>query len=236
MFTALSHPQRQGDPLSAKAVFSIRKARLTSIGSGAQPPDTERVLQVLAGTPSEVLRDRAILLLGFAGAFRRVDLSRLRWRDVKVTPDGLIVHLARSKTDVHGRGRDVGIPPGKSQLTCPVSAVVAWRDRVEHQLHPESMDDLPVFVIIGHSGRIGSEPLSAVTITHVVQNRATQAGLTGRWGGRSLRAGFISTAADLDIPLELIARQSRHANLDTLIRYIRVDDPFRRNTAGRVGL
>ena len=104
------------------------------------------------------------------------------------------------------------------------------------QLRPEAMSDLPVFVVVGRSGRIGVEPVSAATITCVVQTRATQAGLTGRWGGRSLRAGFISTAADLDIPLELIAKQSRHANLDTLIRYIRVDDPFRRNTAARVGL
>ena len=207
-----------------------------ALGEGTRGPVSERVLPILCGPPSEILRDRAILLLGFAGAFRRVDLARLRWRDLTTTPEGLVVHLVRSKTDVHGRGRDVGIPFGKSQLTCPVSAVEAWRARVDQQLHRVTMGDLPVFVVVGRSGRIGDEPLTAATITYVVKSRAEQAGLVGRWGGRSLRAGFISTAADLDIPLELIARQSRHANLDTLIRYIRTDDPFRRNTASRVGL
>ena len=70
----------------------------------------------------------------------------------------------------------------------------------------------------------------------IVRHRATEAGLAGHWGGRSLRAGFISTAADLDIPLETIARQSRHATLDSLVRYIRTDDPFRRNPVARMGL
>ena len=73
-------------------------------------------------------------------------------------------------------------------------------------------------------------------LTRLVRRRAEAADLDGHWGGRSLRAGFISTAADLDIPLESIARQSRHATLDTLVRYIRREDPFRRNPAARIGL
>ena len=70
----------------------------------------------------------------------------------------------------------------------------------------------------------------------VVRRRMESAGVQGRWGGWSLRAGLISTAADLDLPLELIAQQSRHASLDALVRYIRHEDLFRRNAVDRVGL
>ena len=70
----------------------------------------------------------------------------------------------------------------------------------------------------------------------MVRRRAEDAGLEGRWGGRSLRAGFISTAADLEIPLERVAAQSRHMTLDSLARYIRRLDPFTGSAAGKVGL
>ena len=89
---------------------------------------------------------------------------------------------------------------------------------------------------VGRSGRITETPLTPEALTYLVIRRAKSAGLEGHWGGRSLRAGFISTAADLDIPLEAIATQSRHATSNTLMRYIRRDDPFRRNPAAKVGL
>ena len=70
----------------------------------------------------------------------------------------------------------------------------------------------------------------------VVKRRVTSAGIAGHWGGRSLRAGLISSAADLEVPLELIAKQSRHASLDSLARYIRAQDLFVRNAVQRLGM
>ena len=183
-----------------------------------------------------MLRDKALLLLGFAGAFRRSELTGLRWADLQPVDGGLIIHLRCSKTDLAGRGRNIGIPAGKSTLTCPVRALTRWQTRVRRQWGDDFTDGLPCFVTVGRAGRLGSTPLSPDAVTRLVLRRARQAGLTGRWGGRSLRAGFISTAADLDIPLELIAHQSRHATLDSLIRYIRHDDPLRRNPAANLGL
>lgn len=234
VFTSVDRLGHGGqEPLSAKAVFSVRKSRLRSMGAAS---GLDGVIGDLGAESSEALRDRALLLVGFAGAFRRVDLTRLYWRDVTEALGGLVVHLVTSKTDVDGRGRDVGIPTGQSDLTCPVQALRAWRQRCQNQHGAGPIDDLPVFVPVGRSGRLGSTPMSPEALTRLVRRRVEQAGLDGRWGGRSLRAGFISTAADLDIPLELIARQSRHATLDTLMLYIRSDDPFRRNSASRVGL
>ena len=90
--------------------------------------------------------------------------------------------------------------------------------------------------MVGRAGRLGRTTLSPETITRVVVDRARDAGIEGHWGGRSLRAGFITSAAELEIPLEVIAQQSRHATLDTLTRYIRRENPFYRNAADRIGL
>lgn len=221
--------------LRASDIDRILRNRLDSLTADAPVPPA-MAARLLQGGPSADLRDRAMLLLGFAGAFRRVEVTRLRWSDIHDSPDGLIVHVRHSKTDPLARGADVGIPYGRSDLTCPVRALRAWRDRVVAQQGPSFDPDGPCFVRVGRAGRLGHEPLTGEALTRMLRRRAEQAGLTGRWGGRSLRAGFISTAADLDIPLELIARQSRHATLDSLILYIRQDDPFRRNASARLGM
>jgi len=72
------------------------------------------------------LRDRALLLLGFAGAFRRAELVGLDVRDLEFGSSGLVVTLRRSKTDQEGAGRRIGIPYGSTPLTCPVRAVQTW--------------------------------------------------------------------------------------------------------------
>lgn len=215
----------------SRAIFSIRKSRKESLGG-----ELDTRIALLGNAPSEVLRDKAILLLGFAGAFRRPDLCQMQWRDVSIGERGAIVRLRRSKTDREGAGVDVGIPRGTSPITCPVMALERWWDRMARQLGAERATALPCFVRVGRAGRIGTEPLTPEAITLVVRRRMSAAGIDGKWGGRSLRRGFISTAADLGIRLEDIAKQSRHVTLDSLILYIATDDPFRNNPAGQVGI
>lgn len=215
----------------SKAIYSIRRSRRESIGG-----DIDTRIALLGEVPSEVLRDKAILLLGFAGAFRRPDLCNLRWSDVTFEERGAIVRLRRSKTDREGAGVDVGIPRGRSTLTCPVTAMQRWRERVTLQFGEQFDVDLPCFARVGRAGRIDAEPLTPEAITLVVRRRMAATGIEGRWGGRSLRRGFISTAADLGIRLEDIAKQSRHATLDSLILYIAADDPLRNNAASQTGM
>lgn len=195
-----------------------------------------RAARLLGGTASDLLRDRAVLLVGFALAARRGELTELVWDDLSFVDEGLVVRLRRTKTDREGVGTEVGVPWGRSVLTCPVRAVLAWRDRVQEQLSAGFSGVLPVFVAVGRAGRLSPERLTPEAVTRIVRRRMAEAGIPGSWGGRSLRAGMISSAADLDLPLELIAKQSRHASLDSLVRYIRSEDPFRRNALGGLGL
>jgi integrase len=83
---------------------------------------------VIAMSPTEpslrALRNRAIILLGFAGAFRRSELVALNVEDLEESPEGMLVTLRRSKTDQEGLGRRVAIPRG--EIACPVAALRAW--------------------------------------------------------------------------------------------------------------
>ena len=226
-------------PLDGKTVWTVRVQRTKTLGVGGQPATLAEAMALLGDRHPIDLRDKAMLTLGFAGAMRRGELTGLKWSDLRLTQDGLICRIRRSKTDMEGRRQPkIGIPYGRSDLTCPVTAVMAWRARVEAQFGPVDPEGW-VFTVAGRRGRaesLGRGPIKRDTLTRMVVARARQAGLDGHWGGRSLRAGFISTAADLDIPLEAIATQSRHKTLDRLAVYIRDVDPFRRNPAGRVGL
>ncbi len=92
-------------------------------------------------------RDRAILLLGFAGALRRSELVALERRDIDVRREGLVVTVRRSKTDQEGAGRKVDLPYGSHPETCPVRAYVAWLE-----LSGDSSG--PVFRHVDRWGRI----------------------------------------------------------------------------------
>src|SRR5438128_10470387 len=87
------------------------------------------------------LRNRALVLLGFAGAFRRSELVALNVEDIEETPEGMLVMLRRSKTDQEGLGRRVAIPRG--EIACPVAALRAW-------LSAAGITEGAVFVRIWH--------------------------------------------------------------------------------------
>jgi integrase len=227
---------RENRQWTPRDIYRIRRARLESLVGTYDRTRIDDAIGLLGGVPASVLRDKAMLLVGFAGAFRRPDLVGFRWSDVQVKDSGIILRLRKSKTDRAGRGADVGIKRGQSPTTDPVDALLAWRERVAMQLGSEVAEDGFCFTRVGRAGRIGSEPLTTTAVTVMIRTRLQEAGIEGRWSGRSLRRGFISQAADLGIRLEDIARGSRHATLDSLIRYIETDDPFRRNTAAQLGL
>ena len=72
------------------------------------------------------LRDRALLLVGFAGGFRRSELVALDVEDLEFSGAGLVVVMRKSKTDQEGRSRRIGVPYGSSDKTCPVRSLQAW--------------------------------------------------------------------------------------------------------------
>jgi Phage integrase, N-terminal SAM-like domain len=119
-------PSPTGLSLVRRVHAGIRRT-LGTVQLGKTPAlvdDLETMLEQLPGTRVG-LRDRALLLLGFAGAFRRSELVGLNMADLEFTRAGLIVTLRKSKTDQEGRSRRLGIPFGSSEATCPVRSLQA---------------------------------------------------------------------------------------------------------------
>jgi site-specific recombinase XerD len=109
---------------------TVRGIRRT-LGTAARkkaPATAERVIATALGTGAGLkgLRDRALLLLGFAGAFRRSELVALDCEDIEECETGLRITIRRGKTDQEGHGATIGIVPGS--VACPMTAVRAWRD------------------------------------------------------------------------------------------------------------
>jgi site-specific recombinase XerD len=200
--------------------------------TGKAPVVVDELRRMVDALPVSTLgvRDRALLLLGFAGAFRRSELVGLDVADVRVTGDGLVVTIRRSKTDQEGAGREIGIPYGSSPDTCPVRAVRAW-------LRARSIDGPALFCRIDRHGRQHPGRLSDRAVARVVQRTARAAGLDpALYAGHSLRAGLATSAAAADVPERVIAQQTGHKSMAVLRRYIRSGSLFRENAAARVGL
>lgn len=169
-------------------------------------------------------RDKALLLLGFCGAFRRSELSALRCTDLEFSLQGLTVTLPRSKTDQYGQGRKVGIPKGRGRI-CPVASVGFW-------LKSALIDAGYVFRSVTKGERISSERLSDRAVAEIVKAYAERAGLDPtRYSGHSLRSGLCTSAAQNGASSWKIRAQTGHKSDAMLARYIRDGDLFSDNAA-----
>jgi integrase len=170
------------------------------------------------------LRDRALLLVGFAGAFRRSELVALDVSDVEVGEDGLTVTLRRSKTDQEGAGRKVGIPRGSTPETCPVRALRAW-------LETAAITESALFRSVNRHGRVGSR-LSDKHVAIAVKEAAAPVGLDVKsFAGHSLRAGLVTSAAIQGRSDRSIMNQTGHRSVAMVQRYVRDASLFRDNAA-----
>jgi integrase len=192
----------------------------------AAPLLREDLLAVVDALPDSLMgvRDRALLLVGFAGGFRRSELVGLDVEDVAFVPDGLLVTLRRSKTDQEGTGRKVGIPYGAR--ACPVKALRAWLDRAE-------VTAGPAFRSVSKGGQVGDQALTDQSVNLVLRKCAARVGLScERLSGHSLRAGLVTSAAKAGVSSWKIRQQTGHRSDAMLQRYIRDADIFVENAAG----
>lgn len=176
------------------------------------------------------IRDRALLLLGFAGALRRSELVALDVTDVTASDNGLLIMLRRSKTDQEGEGRTVGIPYGSHLETCPVRAVQAW-------LQASEITEGPIFRPVNQHGIIASTRLSDRSVARIIQSAAKRAGLDPeQFAGHSLRAGLATAAAAAGVSEHDIARTTGHRSVAVLRSHVRTVTVFERNASASVGL
>lgn len=198
---------------------------------GKKAAVTEDILAMLATLSGDLrgVRDRALLLIGFAGAFRRSELVALDVEDVEISGDGLVINLRRSKTDQGGKGRLLGIPFGSNADSCPVTAFQDW-------LHVAGINSGALFRGVSTQGKLLTR-LSDKGVARAVKRAAEKAGLDAeRYSGHSLRAGLATSAAAGGAYDRDIMRQTGHKRVETLHRYIRKEELFQDNVVKRTGL
>jgi integrase len=200
--------------------------------NGKAPILTPLLRQMVAVLPDDLpgLRDKAILLLGFAGAFRRSEIVGLQVRDIQIGDAGLIITLRRSKTDQEGASFTKGIPIGTSDASCPKCALEAW-------LQLAGITAGPIFRPIDRWGHVESKALSSLGVAQAVKRALTALDVdTTDYSGHSLRAGLVTAAAMAGVSERVIMQQTGHKNTAMLRRYIREGSLFRENAAAVVGL
>jgi len=171
------------------------------------------------------IRDRAALVLGFCGGFRRSELLALDVRDVVEVPEGLKIFIRRSKTDQEGKGRWIGLPYASVLSVCPVRSYRDW-------LAASGITEGPVFRTISKDGlEVLETRLCERRFCDVVKSSAQRVGLTGRYGGHSLRAGLVTAAMQAKKNPKSIMQQTGHRTMDILLRYVREQGLFDDNPA-----
>lgn len=218
-------------PAIRDTLKGIRRAH-GSAQAGKAPAlvaDLKKMLEALGDGP-KAIRDRALLLVGFAGAFRRSELVGLDLADLDFARDGLKVTLRRSKTDQEGAGRLVGVPYGSNPETCPVRCLQAW-------MEVAGIDQGPVFRAVSKTGIVAEGRLTDRAVSLIVKERAKVAGLDpAKYAGHSLRAGLATSAAAAGASERSIMAQTGHKSVQMARRYIRSGELFRENAAATVGL
>lgn len=179
------------------------------------------------------IRDRAVVLLGFAGALRRSEIAGLDVADLRFVPEGVEVRVRVSKTDQEGEGAVLAIPYGKHLATCPVTATRRWID----VLGESGLVVGALIRSIGPDGYVTGR-LSGSGVSEIVAKAAVGAGLdpTGHWSGHSLRAGMVTTAAKAGVPAWAIMRTTRHKSGASLDGYIRLASRWESVASAEIGL
>jgi site-specific recombinase XerD len=191
-----------------------KKKHTSKKKSAARDKEIRLIVDAVRPQSTRGLRDRAVLLLGFAGAFRRSELVALDCENLEDVDGGLKVHIGRSKTDQEAKGRKIAILAVPGSEYCPVQAVKDWQTVAEIQ-------EGPLFRRMRNNDKVGSTRLGAASVALIVKANAGRAGLDEKqFAGHSLRRGFLTSAADSGASIWKMAEQSGHKSLDVLREYV----------------
>ena len=220
------------DKLVRTVMAGIRRVKGTA-QHGKEPLSPELLRKMFRGAPDNLRarRDRALLLVGFAGAFRRSELVALRHEDVCFTDEGLVVTIPKSKTDPEGAGQTIGIPYGSHPESCPVRALDAWLER-------SNITCGYLFTAIGRwGGEVTAKPICDHQFAKIIKRLAVRAGLSAAsFSGHSLRSGLATSAAEGGATERAIMEQDPAPLAQTGSQVHPPGSLFKDNAAARSGL
>lgn len=178
--------------------------------------------------PNEIIRDKAILLIGFLGAFRRSELAAIVYEDLRFSVNGLEIFVPESKSDQEGQGSVIAIPFIEKEELCGVKALKKW-------LYVSKITSGPIFRGFKKNREIRANGISDKMIAEIVKKYVNLIGLNpAMYGAHSLRHGFATTAAAYGVEERDIMRQTRHHSVNMVRRYINEANRFSNNPVATI--
>ena len=176
--------------------------------------DLKLIIKVI---DEDKIRDKALILLGFAGGFRRSELVNIYFQDIDFVPEGVKILIRRSKTDQSGEGSIKAIPYFENQEFCPVIALKNYLNK-KFSNSDKSQKDVKIFEI------------SDKSVALIIKRYAEKAGLdSSKYAGHSLRSGFATTAAEFGAEERNIMAMTGHKTTQMVRRYIQEANLFKNN-------
>ena len=213
------HASPAMDSLVKRTMQGIRRTKGTTqrrVRPLVKDDIIELVLTAEKQKPMKAARDAALILVGFAGAFRRSELVSIRKEDITALDHGIEIHIRRTKTQQE-KGHTVFIPCAKSSR-CPVKALEQW-------LKLSGIEQGPVFRAINRHDQIACgkalTPQSVALVLKETTSLAKNIEAAKSVAGHSLRAGYCTEAASVGIATHTIMEQTGHRSSTTLVKYIR---------------
>jgi site-specific recombinase XerD len=210
------------------------KRRKGSVQKGKKPiliSSLKKIVNTIDEQKNEEIkkiRDRSIILIGFAGGFRRNEIVSLDYGDLDFVPEGLKITLKRSKTDQFGEGTLKGLPYFDSSQYCPVLSLKKW-------IETSNIDSGPLFRRFSKGSKLTENRLTDQTVALLIKKYLNLAGIESKnYSGHSLRSGFATSAAESGAGERSIMAMTGHKSTEMVRRYIKEANLFKNNALNKI--
>ena len=173
---------------------------------------------IIKAIDEEKIRDKALILIGFAGGFRRSELVNIDYEDIEFVSEGVKILVKRSKTDQSGEGTVKAIPYFDNKEFCPV---LTLKNYINQKIKIKS------------EGKVFG--ISDKSVALIIKKYAEKAGLDpSKYAGHSLRSGFATTAAEFGAEERNIMAMTGHKTTQMVRRYIHEANLFKNNALNKI--
>jgi site-specific recombinase XerD len=217
-------------PTDVAVVKTTMKGLRRSLGAAQakKAPATvtiaKRMVDVMPGDTLKGRRDRAMIMPGFAGAFRKSEVVALNVEDLEFCDEGVHITIRRSKTDQEAKGQTIAILRGAGPF-CPVRLLREWLDAA-------GVAEGALFRQTPKGGKRVGDRITGQTYYDVVKQAIDAIGLdASKFGSHSMRSGWISTAAKNGASIWKMKEISRHKSTDVLAGYVREAELFQQHAS-----
>ena len=220
-------------PIIIENLMGIRRIK-GSIQKGKKPlliSHLKLLINVINEQKTEEIkkaRDKAIILIGFGGGFRRTELISINHDDLEFVPEGLKITIKRSKTDQYGEGMVKGLPYFINEIYCPVLSLKKWLDL-------SKIKSGPIFRRFAKGASLTNNRLTDQSVVLLIKNYLNLAGIeNSNYSGHSLRSGFATVAAESGADERSIMAMTGHKSTQMVRRYIREANIFKNNALSKI--